>query len=468
MRLQRSVLRSSPSLPSPAWPAGAACILLMLAGCLPGPNYQPPQMDLPAGYARFAPAPVVGADLQSWWKGFHDPVLDALIAKGLAGSVTVAEAKARLRLAAAQSRQAGNMASGSLDAAAENGTGGNTRQATFGLSFGLFGGERRAAQAAFDRLEAAHYGVQDARLKLLANLAQAYVDLRFYQASLVQQQADLASRRKTFDQIEVLLGSGDVTKLDRIRAEALVNDTEASLPQTEANIIAQVNRISTLVGVPAGMLGIDLSYPGRQPELAVRGPIGVPADIVRRRPDIQEAERAYAAAVADIGTAVGARYPSLSLSGEIIAPRDPGFLVSRTLTTGLVLPLFNQPGLAAGVDAARAQADGAYQAWRGAVLQAVEDVQTALAQVAGASRAVAAAQRAEALDSEAVTLSRAMLENYGTVTVLDVLDREQAVADARATLAQDRRAYADSAIALYVGLGLGPAEAEPAMDEAKP
>jgi multidrug efflux system outer membrane protein len=160
--------------------------------------------------------------------------------------------------------------------------------------------------------------------------------------------------------------------------------------------------------------------------------------------------------VADIGSAIGARYPSLSLTGQIVAPATPGYLLTRTLTAGLVLPLFDQPGLAAAVNVARARADQAYQTWRGTVLQAVEDVETALAQVAGARAAAQAADRAVKLDVEALALSRQLLTGTGSVTVLDVLDREQALTTARATAASARRDEALSAIGLYVALGLGP------------
>lgn len=449
------------SLRFPTSPAAAgrpfvtAGFAFLLAACLPGPDYRPPQIDLPVRYSQLVPAPVVGADLNAWWKRFGDPVLDALIARGMSGNVSVAVAKARLHEAEAQARRAGYMLSGSFEEALVNGTGVDTRQTTLGLSTGIFGGQRRAAEAAFARLQAAGYGVQDARLKLLGQIAQAYVDLRFYQASLAQQQKDLVSRRKTLADIRVLLKSGEVTRLDELRAQALISDTQTQIPQTRANISQQVNRIATLTGTPAGALGLDLRYKGHQPVPRIAGPVGVPADLVRRRPDIREAERGYAAAVADIGTAVGARYPSLSLSGQIVAPRVSGYLTSSTLTTGLILPLFDQPALAAGVDAARARADQAYQSWRGAVLSAVEGVETALAQVEGARQAVGHAQTSVHLNTEALSLSQRMLEGYGSITVIDVLDRERAVTDSTSALAQARRGYADSAIALYTALGLG-------------
>lgn len=439
---------------------------LLVAGCLPGPTYQDPSISLPKSYSRLAPVPTASADLVQWWRGFHDPVLDQLVARGLADNVSIAIAEARVREADALSRRAGNaslsrgagnMLSGDLSVdARSSGSGADSVATGLTLSVDPFGGRQRAREAALARLQEAGYGAQNARLALLSSLTQAYIDLRFYQASVALQQLDLASRRRTLQDIETLLSVGSATKLDAVRAEALVVESEARIPQLNAGAAHQSNKIATLLGVPAGSLGINLAYPGQQPQLAAPGKIGIPADLVRRRPDIRQAERAYAAAVSDIGTAVAARYPTLNLAGDIVAPLDSALLSSQVLSAGLSLPLFDQPGLAAQVDAVQARADQAYLTWRAAVLTAVEDVESSLAAVAGARLAVAGAARVLRLDNEALDLTRQLLESRGDVTVLDLLDRERAVSEARSTLAENEREYATSTVALYVALGLGP------------
>jgi multidrug efflux system outer membrane protein len=429
---------------------------LLLSGCVIGPSYTNPEMRLPDAYSRLAPVPVARADQALWWQSYNDPVLNQLVAHGLAANVGLAEAEARVREAEAQARRAGNTVSGNLSAERQAGTGTDTNQGNITLGLDPFGGRRRQSEAALERLQAARYGAQDARLSLLQTLAQAYVDLRFYQESVAEQQKDLTSRRQTLRDINTLLNTGQATQLDRLRAEALVAETQARIPKLNANVARQQNRIATLLGVPAGSLGIDLTYRGRQPTPSGAVALGIPADLVRRRPDILRAERLYAAAVSDIGAAEAARYPSLSLSGQIIAPLDSALATSQTLTVGLVLPLFDQPGLAAQADAARARADQAYLQWRSVVLTAVEDVETALAAISGSRLAARSARRVVALDTEALGLSRKLLDSRGDVTVLDLLDRERAVSDARATLAQSLRDYATDTIALHVALGLGP------------
>lgn len=446
---------------------GTAALALALGACVVEPvarNDSPvalPDRYLRDRHDRLAPVLQPGPDLAAWWTGFRDPVLDRLVAQGLSGSVSLAEAEARLREAEALARRAGNRIGGNGSITAETGEGTDTASTGLSLSLDPFGSRRRGAEAALARLQAARYGVQDARLQLLLALTQTYVDLRFLQASLAEQQADLASRRRTEADIGQLLERGAATQLDLIRARALVAETQTVIPTLQARVAQAGYRLATLLGTPAGALGIDLRG-GRQPVPAETRAIGIPADLVRRRPDIAQAERLYAAALSEVSAAKAARYPSLSLSGNIVAPIAAGTSGSSSgLTAGLVLPIFSQPGLKAEVDASRARADLAYQQWRGAVLSAVEEVETALAAITGSARAVASARRVVALNTEALDLSRRLLDGSGEITVLDLLDRERAVADARSSLSQARRDYALNVIDLYVALGLGVEGAAP-------
>lgn len=444
-----------PGRPAPQARFALMLAVLALSGCVLGQPYHAPTMALPDRYARLAPLPVVPAEQQVWWRFFGDPVLDRLVARGLANNVSLAQARARVAEAEAQARGAGNPASGTLSISRQFGNGYAVDQNMSAIALNLSPGARAQARAAMERLQAAGYGAENARIQLLQALTGAYVDLRYYQASLALKREDLASRRRTLQGIETLLQAGFSTKLDKIRAEALVAQTETEIPQLNASVARQSAKIATLLGVPAGALDIDLRYAGRQPLPSGRAALGVPADLVRRRPDIRAAERQYAAAVSDVSTAEAARFPSLSLSGQIVAPLDGALSGARTLSAGLVLPLFDQPGLAAAADAARARADQAYQTWRLAVLNAVEQVETALAAVSGSRQAAAMAARVVALNTEALSLSRSLLASHGDITVLDLLDRERAISDARDSLAQTRRAYATDFISLHAALGLG-------------
>ena len=119
-------------------------------------------------------------------------------------------------------------------------------------------------------------------------------------------------------------------------------ETQSEIPQLDASIVQSRNRLSTLLGKPVGALPIDLGYRGAQPMPQNVAELGVPADLLRARPDIRQAERLYAAAVSDVGVADAARYPSLRLSGLITAPLGGGQDVT-SFVAGLVMPVFNQP-----------------------------------------------------------------------------------------------------------------------------
>jgi multidrug efflux system outer membrane protein len=199
---------------------------------------------------------------------------------------------------------------------------------------------------------------------------------------------------------------------------------------------------------------MDLGYHGQQPVPKGAIDAGVPADLLRARPDIRRAEQLYAAAVSDVGVADAARYPSLNLSGLISAPANGG-RGTETLLAGLVVPVFNQPALLAEKDAAAARVEQTYLQWRIAVLQALEEVENAQILLRSARQSVAAAREAVSLNRQSLDLSRELLSSGGNITVLDVLDRERALSSSRTALAQNTRDVAAAFIQLYVGLGRG-------------
>jgi len=434
----------------------APALALLLAGCVPGtgPDYEPPVTRLPDRYSLIAPRPAEAA--APWWQAFHDPVLDGLIAAAKTGNPDLAAARKRIDEAAAVARRDGVLLEGdtslSVTRVLDN-TGGDVAVASAGLGLDLFGQRARRAEAAAARLGAAGAGAEAAELLLLSEVTLAYLELRYYQEAVDLAQRALRSRRATLNDIRTLAERGAATRLDVLRAQALAAETEAELPRLAAQVTRQRNRLSTLIGRPAGLEG---AAPGSGAQPLPRGEraAGVPADLLRLRPDVRQAERLYAAAVSDIAAAEAARWPSLTLSGRITAPLAGGAL-TPAVTAGLALPIFEQPQLAAEADAARARAGQAFHAWRGEVLEAVEEVESALAALAGSRQALEATREVVAYNEEALTLSRRMLDTAGEITVLDLLERERAVSDARRSLAVARRDYAADFVSLQVALGLG-------------
>ncbi|MHA6262908.1 efflux transporter outer membrane subunit [Arenibacterium sp. CAU 1754] len=413
-------------------------------------------INLPDRYSRIAPITrPKTADLE-WWRHFGDPVLNRLIAQGLTGNLSIADARARLSEAEADARLARGgiiTGDGEVDINGRRNQP-NTRDVRLSAEINLAGRDQHRTRAALERLEAARLGTDEARRLVLTEIAVTYLTLRFQQQNLRIRQLDLASRRRTVTDVDKQLKAGAATRLDQLRTTSLAAETQVEIPQIETEILRQRNRMATLLGLPAGTLPVDLNYQGRQPLPDRVAEIGVPADLLRARPDIRRAERLYAAAISDMDAARAARYPSLKLSGLLTAPIGGG-ASSSSLLGGLALPVFNQPALAAEVDAAQSRVNQAYLQWRLAVLQAVEEVETAQTALRTALSARSAAREVVTLNEEALELSRRLLNSQGNITVLDVLDRERALSTSRSVLASATLRVATGYVDLRSALGQG-------------
>lgn len=413
-------------------------------------------INLPDRYSRVAPLTQPKAQDLEWWRHFDDEVLNRLIAKGLNDNLSIADARSRLNEAEANARSARGgiiTGDGEVDVTGRRRQT-NTRDLRLSAEINLAGRDHHRTRAAIERLEAARLNTDEARRVVLTEIAATYLTLRFQQQSLRIRQLDLASRRRTVTDIEKQLKAGVATRLDQLRTTSLAAETQVEIPQIEAEILSQRNRLATLLGVPAGSLPVDLNYQGRQPLPDRVADIGVPADLLRARPDIRSAEHSYAAAISDMDAARAARYPSLKLSGLLTAPMGGGSS-SSSLLGGLVLPVFNQPALAAEVDATQARVNQAYLQWRLAVLEAVEEVETAQAALRTALAARKAARQVVTLNEEALELSRRLLNSQGNITVLDVVDRERALSNSRSVLASSTLRVATSYVDLRSALGQG-------------
>ncbi len=429
-------------------------IAIGLTACTPIPGFERSQVALPDRYALIAPVSGAAAMDAEWGLSFDDPIFAEILARGLSDNLTIAEAQERLREAAANLRRSGSAVSGdgSLEVS-QNSNGASAADLSLDAVFIGFGRQRATTRAASARLDAAKLGTLDARRLVMAELATSYVDLRYYQQLLVYQQQDLQARRTVLREVNTQIESGEATRVDVVRTRAQVAEAEVQIPVLEATIIQTRNKISTLLGRPVGSLDLNLGFTGAQPQPRLMNNPGVPADMVRARPDIQQAERLYAAAVSDIDAAEAARYPRLTLSGSIRAPFSGGGSV-ESLVGGLVIPVFSQDALAADVQGAHARANLAFLQWRRAVLMAVEDVESSLIAMQGGQRAVQAARRVVALNREALELSRELLRSGGNITVIDVLDRERAVSESQIVLARSLRDLAINYITLRTALGL--------------
>ena len=443
-------------------------VVTVLAGCETGPGYQSPAFPFGASYAGQRGSPVLLTNA-NWWTRFRDPTLDALVARALSGNLTLESARERVIQANAELRSVAGPVSDSPGASIRN-TGSNgsdlqeVAEANFAFSWLLdpFGARRAQLRASGAQVEVADAELNAAQLLVLGNLANAYIDLRFNQRLLSIRSEDLASRRKTLALTESFFAADSATKLDIVRSQAVVADIEAQLPALKAGIQASKGEIAVLTGVAPGRLAVNLDKGQGQPRPKLSPDVGIPADLLRNRPDIRIAERQYYAAIANIGVARAELYPKLSLGGAITLTAI-GRSTSREYYFGpsVQFPALLSKAPRAAVEARESLARQSHTAWKAAVLAAIQDVESAMVNYAAANAAVRASEKAARLYGEVVNLTRDLIDRDGA-TLSDLIDAETSIASANATLAENLRQQALGFVNLNISLGSGNAVQPPA------
>ncbi len=470
----------------------AAVCTLSLVGCAVGPDYVPPQLEVPAHWSNRKHArPTAPTHLKEWWRRLRDPVLNALIDEAVAGNLNVATAMARVRESRASYRQivagllptisgraaatrssTGDVAVSppnvpSLEATPGNSAGGVDQTGNFfrvgfdaSWELDLFGANRRNAEAAWYGMEAAEKQLDAALLTLIGDVATAYVNARGHEARIALARRTAQAQRETAALTQTRFAAGAVSAVDLSNAEGLASSTEANIPAIEILHANALNRLGVLIGrEPAAVVGL---LRGGAPIPSPRLPIatGVPADILSSRPDVRLAERQLAEATARIGQAEAARYPNVSLTGNIITSGTKIGDLGKNSSIGwsfgptLTVPIFNAGRLAAAVDVAGARRDQQFLAYRSIVLTALEEVENAiLALVKGRIRGEKLAASVTSY-REAATLSRSLYQG-GSASFLNVLDAQRSLYGAEEALIQTRIAIATDYIALHKALGGG-------------
>lgn len=434
-------------------------LLFLLSACAVGPDYKVPQMALTSRFADGDGAPTGDVALQRWWSVLRDPTLDALADRGLAQNLDIQTAVERINQAEAALRATGAVAlvNGNLE--------GNVRrsQAVSGiidtqssgtaagtLVIDLFGGEARTRQQAEAELQATELDVGTARLAFLSSLVGSYVDARYYQAARAITLSLIDSRQQTLGLVQRQRDAGLATDLDVLQSQALLEETRATLPAFEQGFHASVYAIATLLAEPAQPILAAMQRGAPQPVPPRGDEAGLPAELLRNRPDVRAAERTYAAAVAGVGIAEAQLYPSLTLAGSVTTSSQPTWGFGPTL----VIPVLDQPLLRANRDQAISVARQAELGWRSTVLQAVEEVQTAQGATMRGRRTVSAQQAATTTYGRARDLSRTTYE-AGTTTFLDLLDAERSAGQTQLALALATRNLANNWVSLQVAAGRG-------------
>ncbi len=430
-------------------------------------------MPLPAKFGEGGTKSVGDVATAAWWTAFSDPKLNGYVQAGLDQNLTVQQAIERINSASANVIAAGAGGLPNLNVGASHTISGqkgelrnqfDTRNTSAGdvqLSWllDLFGLYKRSTESALASLDSAYASADVAKLTLVQDLVSSYIDVRFFQQRLALSKANLKSRQETYELTKFQLEAGAASRLDVVQAEGLVQSTLAEIPGLETNIRISAHHIATLLGLPASALVDELLKGRGQP--VFRGGInsGIPADLIRNRPDIRVAERDLAAATANIGVAQAQLYPSISLSGSI----SPSYINQRGVHGGLTgwsfgptlnLPIFDGGTLRANVKTAQSNAANAYLNWKSTVLTAVEQVENALSAVRRDAQTVAALQAQVKTTQETLELSTASYKD-GASSLLDVLDAQRQVSLAQASLAASVQQMAKDYVSLNIAVGGG-------------
>ena len=468
--------------------ATLACAALCVSACTVGPNYVKPESPTPPAYveatdtARTAIQPA-DADLSRWWTQIPDSTLQGLIQRALQNNLDLRTAASRVRQARQEEVIAGAKAYPSLSATASAVTLNSNAPAPppgatptspiprylnlYAVGFDaswevdLFGGVRRSVEEARANTEAYRWERRDAEVTLTAEVANDYLTLRAVQARIEVGEGELARQQDLFGLIGARRKAGFVTNLDVNQQSTAVATAAAQIPQLRSQAKSEIHALGVLLGETPEALESELATaPAVLPPPPPTLPTGLPSELLTRRPDIREAERKLAASNAEIGVQTANFYPKLDLTGlGAFASMTPGslFTAQHLASIGLAQvsqPIFEGGRLRASVRVAREKNVQATNAYRGAVLGALRDVEDALARF----KADEDRRRSLAQAVTAATASRQIAQDQygaGLVTFVNVLQSEYAVLSAEDQLTQADGQSLTDVVALYKALGGG-------------
>jgi len=458
-------------------------MLGLMSGCVLGPNFQEPKLDVPPSYRHLDGMPAdARAELQ-WWELFQDPVLKELVQTALRENKDVAMAAARIEQARALLTMTGADRfphldlTGSLSRGNPSGIGSVDSSALLGASAGweidFWGKFRRLTESARAELLASEAGLRSVQVSLVANVVSSYFQLLDYKQRLAIARKTLDSRDAGLKIIRQRLARGLIPQLDLDQATIQREIAAAAVPLYESLVARTEHALSVLLGrLPATLE----TGAGIHDQLAPpRVPVGLPASLLRRRPDIIQARYLLMAQNARIGAAVAQRFPSFSLTGMLGMASGTLAGITRNGTAwqaggGLLGPILDFNKSKARVELERARTREALHRYENTVLRAFQDVEDALVEVHALKRELAAARRQFAAASNAEALSRQRY-THGVTSYLELLEAQRSAFDAELQLSAAKQAYLNAYVRLYKALGGGwitPAEADRVSHEAVP
>jgi len=486
-----------------------------LFGCAVGPNYQKPQVSVEKEFAAGPGNITSNSPVELWWKSFHDPELEKLIAAAAGENLNLKIALLRVRTARLQRRvnasylfpnvdadggyvhaygsknvklPLGGSAGGDPPGADPNdssfdnqlsplGKGGLPGALTdlYQLGFDatweidIFGGTRRRIEASTYQLQAATESSRNVMVSLFAEVARDYLELRGTQARLEVARQNLKDEQEILDLVRSERKSGLANELEVTQAAAQAAITSATIPPLEAAGRRLVHALSILLSRQPDALVAELENARPVPVSPPEIPVGLPSELLKRRPDIRVAERQIAAATANIGVAKADLFPKFTLTAgnmgvdstsidELFNWDSRYFLVSPTVTWRI----FDAGRIMANIKLQRVGRESAVLQYRSTILTALQEVEDALVQYASDEQRHIDLVEALNQSRQSLTLARQQYE-HGLRPFLAVLDAERTVLNAEDMLAQSDQIIATDLVAVYKSLGGGWQTGTPGM-----
>ncbi|MCU9527163.1 MULTISPECIES: efflux transporter outer membrane subunit [Pseudomonas] len=450
-------------------------LALALAACAVGPDYKTPD-TAPAKLDSGLEAKAFDRSRfeSVWWKQFDDPVLNQLVQASLDGNRDLRVAFARLKAARSiredvsndqipvvTSRASSDLGKGQVPGQTERRV--NSERYDLGLDMAweldLFGRIQRQIEASEAQEAAAEADLQQLQVSLIAELVDAYGQLRGAQLREQIAVANLKTQQQSRDITVTLRDTGVGNELDVVRADARLAGVEATVPQLQAAQVRAKNRIATLLGQRPDALSVDLA-PKSLPAIAKALPVGDPGELLRRRPDIRSAERQLAAATANVGVATADLFPRVSLSGFLGFTAARGSQIGSSAANAWALgpsitwAAFDLGSVRARLRGAKADAEGALANYEQQVLLALEESSNAFSDYGKRQQRLLALMRQSDASRKAAELASVRYRE-GTVDYLVLLDAERERLSAEDAQAQGEVELYSGIVAIYKALGGG-------------
>ena len=458
---------------------------LILSGCAAvGPNYTEVEPDAPIKWHTELAGGLTTEELQPetlarWWAVLNDPELESLVKRAVKGNLDLKNARARIREARALRGVSRSDLFPTLDASgsatksrsSENsGTGKEIKLYSAGFDAGweldIFGGTRRAIEAAQADLEAKQEDLHDVLVSLLAEVALNYVEVRTYQSRLAVIEANINSHEETYELNRSRYHAGIIDDLAVQQSLYNLENTRSQIPTLQTGLAAAKNRLAVLLGKGPGEVHQELGEKKPIPMLPVTVAVGIPAETLRHRPDIRRAERNLAAQTARIGVATADLYPKFRLMGTIglesISTGD--FLESASKTwsigPGISWNIFHGGAIRQNIKVQSARQEQALIQYESTVLNALEEVENVLVAYAKEQRRRESLSKATNAANRAVLLARDQYQ-AGLVDFSNVLITQRSLLSFQDELTQSEGSVVSNLVRLYKALGGGWNSMEP-------